>query len=169
MNACRAAIAVLLLLTAPAGLGCVGLSEFRKLQYEVRELKSERGTRVADLSAEIEVLREEISQLEGRVEAAERRPQRPAKVSAAGGAVQHRAVRTADTRTMDFGACLAFTERTIAALNVPANRIIPIVNTGILRVTKVVAEDGNVIISCSKPDRKLVITESTPPDLHLLK
>lgn len=72
----RWAGAGLLVLLLPGLAGCVTVAEFRKLEYEVNRLKSQDGpvgdrARVADLSAEIEGLRGEISKLEGRVEVGE--------------------------------------------------------------------------------------------------
>jgi tol-pal system protein YbgF len=70
MSRSRLAVAGLLLASLPGLSGCVGLAEFRKLQYEVRQMKAGTGTsgRIADVSAELEALREQIAQLEGRVE-----------------------------------------------------------------------------------------------------
>jgi tol-pal system protein YbgF len=67
-----------LLAGAPGLSGCVGLAEFRKLQYEVRQMKAGTGTsgRIADVSAELEALREQIAQLEGRVEENEHQAQK---------------------------------------------------------------------------------------------
>src|SRR5512134_2797324 len=73
----RLAVAVLLLAGAPALSGCVGLAEFRKLQYEVGQMKAGTGTsgRIADVSAELDSLREQIAQLEGRMEVSEHQSQ----------------------------------------------------------------------------------------------
>ena len=70
MGMSRATVAALLLAAAPGLSGCVGLAEFRKLQYEVRQMKAGTGPtgRIADVSAEIEALREDIARLEGRVD-----------------------------------------------------------------------------------------------------
>lgn len=62
----------------PALTGCVGLAEFRKLQYEVRQMKAGgagSGGRLADVSSEIGALREQIAQLEGRLEVNEHQVQ----------------------------------------------------------------------------------------------
>jgi len=75
---------------------------------------------------------------------------------------------TIAVKLMEFDECLLTTQRTITSLGVAANRVIPIVNTGALQMTKVVGDDGNYIFTCSRPDRKLVITKSTPPDWHLV-
>ena len=66
----------LLALLLPGLGGCVTVAEFRKLEYEVNRLKAQDGpagdrARVADLSAEMDGLRSQISQLEGRVEVSE--------------------------------------------------------------------------------------------------
>jgi tol-pal system protein YbgF len=77
MHASRVAVAALLLAALPGLAGCVGLAEFRKLQYEVRQMKAGTGGtgRIADVSAELDSLREEISQLEGRLEVSEHQAQ----------------------------------------------------------------------------------------------
>jgi tol-pal system protein YbgF len=72
----RWASAGLLALLLPGLGGCVTVAEFRKLEYEVNRLKTQEGpvgdrARVADLSAEIDTLRSQLSQLEGRVEVGE--------------------------------------------------------------------------------------------------
>jgi tol-pal system protein YbgF len=74
-------IAATLALTAlPALTGCVSLAQFRKLQYEVRQMKMGGGgsgapQRLADVSSELAALREQISQLEGRLEVNEHQTQ----------------------------------------------------------------------------------------------
>jgi tol-pal system protein YbgF len=82
----------------PMLTGCVGLAEFRKLQYEVRQMKAGGGgsggpARLADVSSELEALREQIAQLEGRLEVNEHRVQealeeaKKARLAAAQGGV----------------------------------------------------------------------------------
>lgn len=70
----------LALTLAVAGLatGCVSVAEFRKVQRQVIDLQRQNSantspTRVADLSAELDALRSEIEQLEGRLEVSEHR------------------------------------------------------------------------------------------------
>jgi len=77
MHASRVVVAAVLLAGAPALSGCVGLAEFRKLQYEVRQMKAGTGSsgRIADVSAELDALREQIAQLEGRMEVNEHQAQ----------------------------------------------------------------------------------------------
>lgn len=62
--------------------------------------------------------------------------------------------------SMSFEACLAAKERTIASLGVNPRDIIPIVNTNVMTMTRVCTADGSVLITCSKPDSKMVITRS---------
>ncbi|MEN8181991.1 MAG: tol-pal system protein YbgF [Myxococcota bacterium] len=57
--------------------GCVTVAEFRKLEHQVAKLQGARGPgghetqQVADLTLEIEELREELAQMEGRVDLAQ--------------------------------------------------------------------------------------------------
>jgi hypothetical protein len=78
-------------------------------------------------------------------------------------------VETVRSETMDFERCVGAVALTIAQLNASPSRIIPIVDTSIMLMTKVVGDDANYIFTCSKPDRKFLLTQSTPPDLHLVR
>ena len=77
MKISRSVAAALALAALPALTGCVGLAEFRKLQYEVRQMKAGGGgpPRLADVSSEMGELREQVSQLEGRLEVTEHQVQ----------------------------------------------------------------------------------------------
>ena len=78
MNISRSTAAAALALAAlPALTGCVGLAEFRKLQYEVRQMRAGGGgaPRLADVSSEMGAMREQIAQLEGRLEVTEHQVQ----------------------------------------------------------------------------------------------
>jgi len=77
MRSSRWWAAALLCATGPGLSGCVGLAEFRKLQYEVRQMKAGTGPsgRIADVSAEIDSLREQVNQLQGRLEVNEHQTQ----------------------------------------------------------------------------------------------
>jgi tol-pal system protein YbgF len=77
MRVARFTAGALALAALPALTGCVGLAEFRKLQYEVRQMRAGGGSggRLADVSSEIEALREQVSQLEGRLEVSEHQTQ----------------------------------------------------------------------------------------------
>jgi len=64
------------LLLLPWLAGCVTVAEFRKLEYQVNKMRrsgdgGSGGARVADLAAEIDQLRDEITQLEGRLDVTE--------------------------------------------------------------------------------------------------
>jgi len=95
MRSSRWLSAALLCAAGPGLSGCVGLAEFRKLQYEVRQMKAGTGPsgRIADVSAEIDGLREQVAQLEGRVEVTEHQTQqaleeaKAARMAAAQGGV----------------------------------------------------------------------------------
>jgi tol-pal system protein YbgF len=70
----------LLVLVLPLASGCVTVAEFRKLERQVRDMRRGSGeggsaepTRVADLSAQIDHLTDEIQRLEGRLEVSEHR------------------------------------------------------------------------------------------------
>jgi len=80
MKIARSIAGGLALAALPTLTGCVGLAEFRKLQYEVRQMKAGGGgsggpARLADVSSEIGALRDQISQLEGRLEVNEHQVQ----------------------------------------------------------------------------------------------
>jgi hypothetical protein len=62
---------------------------------------------------------------------------------------------------MSFEKCQSVQANTIAQLDVPANDIVHVVNTSILTITKIYTVDGSILISCSNPDQKMVITKST--------
>ena len=63
-----------------------------------------------------------------------------------------------ESRAMDFEACKSFTEKSVRDLGVPYDAV---VRTGILWITRISVSDGAVLITCSKPDGKLVLTQST--------
>ena len=71
----------LLVALLPLASGCVTVAEFRKLQRQVRDMQRGGGgggggaeaTRIADLSAQIDGLQDEIQRLGGRLEVSEHR------------------------------------------------------------------------------------------------
>jgi hypothetical protein len=73
MTSRRLFAAALALAALPALTGCVSLAEFRKLQYEVRQMRAGGGgaPRLADVSSELGELREQVAQLQGRLEVTE--------------------------------------------------------------------------------------------------
>lgn len=62
---------------------------------------------------------------------------------------------------MSFEKCQAVQANTIAQLNVPPGDIVHIVNTSVMTMTRLYTTDGSVIITCSAPDNKMVITKSS--------
>ncbi|ODB39969.1 hypothetical protein A9L43_15240 [Pseudomonas mosselii] len=62
---------------------------------------------------------------------------------------------------MSFEKCQAVQANTIAQLNVPPGDIVHIVNTSVMTMTRLYTADGSVIITCSAPDNKMVITKSS--------
>ena len=63
------------------------------------------------------------------------------------------------TKTMDYSQCIATLESVVGAVrpNYPAQTI---VSTNLMRVEKVWTNDAAVTVSCSAPDRKLVMTSA---------
>ncbi|MBF8753767.1 hypothetical protein [Pseudomonas guariconensis] len=62
---------------------------------------------------------------------------------------------------MSFEKCQAVQANTIAQLNVAPGDIVRIVNTSVMTMTRLYTDDGSVIITCSAPDNKMVITKSS--------
>lgn len=77
------------------------------------------------------------------------------------GATQAFAAAESNSVSMSFEKCQAVQAKTIAQLNVPASDIVHVVNTSTLTITKIYTTDGSILISCSNPDQKMVITKST--------
>ena len=73
------------------------------------------------------------------------------------------AFAAADSKSMSmsFEKCQAVQRSTIAQLGVPASDVISVVNTNALTITRILTSDGSILISCSAPDQKMVITTST--------
>jgi tol-pal system protein YbgF len=88
----RMGLAASLAACAVLASGCVSMAEFRKLEYEVNRLKGGGsrygggggGADVADLSSQIESLREEVARLSGRVETVEHQASEALSKSGAG-------------------------------------------------------------------------------------
>jgi tol-pal system protein YbgF len=110
MRSTRTIAAGCLAAALPVLTGCVGLAEFRKLQYEVRQMKAGGGgsggpARLADVSSELEAMREQIAQLEGRLEVNEHQAQealeeaKKARLAAAQGVSAAPAARGPDDPT----------------------------------------------------------------------
>lgn len=67
---------------------------------------------------------------------------------------------TTHTQTMSFGACVAKVNAVVASVK-PQYPAKIIVQTKILHMAKIWANDGAMTLSCSQPDGKLVITNAT--------
>lgn len=67
------------------------------------------------------------------------------------------ALAQTQTQSMSFESCLATIRQVASDLGVaPIN----IVETNILRVVRFVTADGSVLVSCSRPDNKMIVTKS---------
>lgn len=63
------------------------------------------------------------------------------------------------TQSMSFEGCLLVIRNTAGELGVaPVN----IVETSDLRIVRFPTADGSVLVTCSRPDQKMVITQSPP-------
>ena len=71
------------------------------------------------------------------------------------------AAASSQTMSMSFQECIAKREAVITQLGVNPRDIIPVVNTNVMTMTKLCTVDGSIIVTCSKPDRKMVVTTST--------
>jgi hypothetical protein len=60
------------------------------------------------------------------------------------------------TKVMSFEACLATIQYMATKLGAPTN----IVETSILRIVRFPATDGSVLMTCSAPDQKMVLTQT---------
>ena len=58
-------------------------------------------------------------------------------------------------KDMDFDTCVETTNKTVYDLKAPYTII---VNTKIVYMVKIKVEDGNMLITCSKPDKKMTTT-----------
>lgn len=64
------------------------------------------------------------------------------------------------TMALSFNNYIAKREQVVASLNVNHRAIAPVVNTGIMTMTRICTADGSVLITCSKPDAKMVFNKS---------
>ena len=65
-------------------------------------------------------------------------------------------------KTMSFENCIAATEHMIVQQGGPFNRVLRVIRTDNVWVTKIIADDGNFIITCSEPDQKMLVQMPTP-------
>lgn len=71
------------------------------------------------------------------------------------------AAASSKTLSLSFEECLSRSEAVVGQMGIKQRDIIPIVKTNIMTMTKYCTVDGSIIITCSKPDRAMVITDST--------
>jgi len=71
------------------------------------------------------------------------------------------AAEISESTPMSFEECLSRKEAVVAQLRVNPSDIITVVNTNMVTITKLCTVDGSVLVTCSKPDKKMVITRST--------
>jgi len=62
---------------------------------------------------------------------------------------------------MSFRECLSRKVQVIASLGVNLRDVIPLVNTNIMTMDRICTSDGSILISCSKPDKKMIVTNSS--------
>lgn len=62
-------------------------------------------------------------------------------------------------RAMDFSACTKMMQNQVLEHGVARTRVI--VNTDILKSLRICTAEGSVLMTCSHPDRKMVLTKST--------
>lgn len=70
---------------------------------------------------------------------------------------QSQAAAQSSSRPMSFEKCIATIQVMSERFGAPEN----IVETSILRIVRYHTSDGSVLVTCSKPDRKMVVTQST--------
>lgn len=62
--------------------------------------------------------------------------------------------------------CRSRTAATIASLGVSQRHVVSVVDTNILSITRICTSDGSVLVSCSVPDQKMVVTKSSSSCAH---
>jgi len=68
------------------------------------------------------------------------------------------AAATSTSKSMSFEACMATIRKVASDL---ATAPINIVETNDVRIVRFLTVDGSVLVTCSRPDRKMVLTRST--------
>ncbi len=63
--------------------------------------------------------------------------------------------------SMQFEDCNTYRANMLAQIGVPVKDVVSVVNTSELTIYKVYLSDGSILISCSRPDRKMVVTRSS--------
>lgn len=69
------------------------------------------------------------------------------------------------TKEMDFDSCIALQSQFANELISSGNyKVVNIVDTDILSIKRMCTNDGSVLVTCSKPDNKMVLTKSPHQD-----
>lgn len=68
------------------------------------------------------------------------------------------------TRSMSFAACQQTLRQTIRTMGVRPWDVVRLVDTDVITMTRVCTNDGSVLIMCSRPDEKMVVTKSPHQD-----
>lgn len=112
------------------------------------------------LAAEAARLRTEREEAEARRKATEKLRQTtpPASPSHSSSA---NAKPSSQSISMSFEQCISKRESVIASLGVNPRDIKPIVDTGLMTMTRICTNDGSVLITCSSVDQKMIITQSS--------
>ena len=69
-----------------------------------------------------------------------------------------------ESRSMDFDECKKIQASTLLSSVGTKTKVFSTVTTDILTSIRVCTTDGSVLLSCSKPDNKMVVTKSTYQD-----
>lgn len=65
------------------------------------------------------------------------------------------------SKSMSFEQCKSAQQQMGSALAGTQYKVIPIVKTNIVSIERFCANDGSVIVTCSKPDQNMTVTRST--------
>ncbi len=94
--------------------------------------------------------------LQAKFEAEMKKP-RPSAASQS--TSEQREVAFNSAESMPMSQCRATVERTILSLGLTGRNVLRIVDSAVMTVTKMCSVDGSVMITCSAPDQKMVITQ----------
>ena len=69
---------------------------------------------------------------------------------------------TVEVRKMNFESCIATIQKTIDHSDITKIQIFIVINTVVLRVTKITTDESAMVIACNKHDQKILIERYTP-------
>lgn len=64
------------------------------------------------------------------------------------------------SQNMSFEECKYVRGRMISDFGIPSQDVVRIVETNIMTTTRICLKDGSMLITCSRPDNKMVLTKS---------